>query len=147
MNDDATPREPMPPAEPAADPDLAEATGTPEERLAAFGRWLARERELRGLSRDEVGKAIKLAPGVVEALESGEEARIPPRTYVVGYLRGYAGAVGLDPDEVVLRFEEAVGPARDAVRARPRTPNMQVIVAVALALAVAVAGALALLRG
>src|SRR5512141_1984214 len=82
-----------------------------EDRLEAFGRWLVRERELRGLPRDEVIRATKIAPGVVEALESGDAARIPPRAYVVGYLRAYAVAVGLDPDEVVLRFQEAAGPA------------------------------------
>jgi transcriptional regulator with XRE-family HTH domain len=65
------------------------------DQLAAFGRWLVRERELRGLRRDEVARATKLAPGVVEALESGEQARIPPHAYVVGYLRAYAQAVGL----------------------------------------------------
>lgn len=151
MTDDATPSGPRPPAAPPGEGDPDEPVGTPEERLAAFGRWLARERELRGLSRAEVGQAIKLAPGVVEALESGEESRIPPRTYVVGYLRGYAGAVGLDPDEVVLRFEEAIGPVEEPGRApsrtAPRGPSIQTIVAVALALAVAVAGALVLLRG
>jgi cytoskeletal protein RodZ len=89
------------------------------ERLAAFGRWLARERELRGLSRDEVVRATKLAPGVIEALESGEEGRIPPRAYAIGYLRAYAAAVGLAADEVVLRFEEAVGPAAPPGRRRP----------------------------
>src|SRR5512143_3176005 len=104
MTDDATPREALSPPAPPGEVVPDEPAGSPEERLAAFGRWLARERELRGRSRDEVGQAIKLAPGVVEALEAGEEARIPPRTYVVGYLRGYAAAVGLDPDEVVLRF-------------------------------------------
>ena len=62
------------------------------DRLEAFGRWLVRERELRGLARDEVIRATKIAPGVVEALESGDAARIPPRAYVVGYLRAYAAA-------------------------------------------------------
>ena len=148
MTDDATPRGPMAPADAEAELDPTEPAGTPEERLAAFGRWLKRERELRGLTRDEVSRAIKLAPGVVEALESGEEARIPPHTYVVGYLRGYAAAVGLDPDEAVLRFEEAVGPVQQAPRARTRAPGVQlpVVVAVVLAAAVAIAGALALLR-
>jgi cytoskeletal protein RodZ len=93
------------------------------EGLAAFGRWLVRERELRGLARDEVTRATKLAPGVVEALESGEAGRIPPRAYVVGYLRAYAVAVGLDADEVVLRFQEAAGPAAPpATRRRGRSP-------------------------
>ncbi len=147
MTDDATPRDALAPPAPRAEAEPEEPAATPEERLAAFGRWLARERELRGRSRDEVAQAIKLAPGVVEALEAGEEARIPPRTYVVGYLRGYAAAVGLDPDEVVLRFEEAAGPVRPSARSRRPLPSVQVVVAVALAVAVAVAGALALLKG
>jgi cytoskeletal protein RodZ len=109
------------------------------DRLAAFGRWLARERELRGLGRDEVTRAMKLAPGVVEALESGEPARMPPRAYALGYLRSYASVVGLDADEVVLRFEEAVGRA-DAGQ-EPRRPALPVRALVAVAVAVAVAGA------
>lgn len=137
MTDDATPPGPLEPDPPA---------GTPEERLAAFGRWLARERELRGISREEVGRAIKLPPGVAEALEAGEEARIPPRAYVVGYLRGYAAAVGLDADEVVLRFEEAAGPAAAPARARARGPTPGVVVAAILAAVVAAAIAFALLR-
>ena len=95
--------------------------GEGELGLPGFGRWLARERELRGLARDEVTRATKLTPGVVEALESGEEARMPPRAYVVGYLRAYASAVGLDADDVVLRYEEAAGPA-GAARKRGATP-------------------------
>ncbi|HET7825335.1 MAG TPA: helix-turn-helix transcriptional regulator [Anaeromyxobacter sp.] len=117
---------------------------TPEaagrERLAAFGRWLVRERELRGLSRDEVGRTTKLAPGVVEALESGEEGRIPPRAYAAGYLRAYAAAVGLDADEVVLRFEEAAGPSR--ARASSRRAGLRPRAVAALAVAAAIAAAI-----
>jgi cytoskeletal protein RodZ len=114
--------------------------------LGAFGRWLVRERELRGLARDEVVRATKLAPAVVEALESGEAARIPPRAYVVGYLRAYAAAVGLDANEVVLRFEEAAPPV--GVVAPGRRAGVPPRVAVGVALAAAAVGALvwALLR-
>ena len=88
-------------------------------RVAAFSTWLARERELRGLSRDAVLSATRLAPAVVEALEGGEPSRLPPRAYALGYLRTYAAAVGMDADEVVLRFEEAAGdPVAAARRAR-----------------------------
>lgn len=113
------------------------------DKLAAFGRWLARERELRGLGRAEVTRAMKLAPGVVEALESGEEGRMPPRAYAVGYLRAYAAAVGLDPDEVVLRFEEATAAGREAQPAPARPPARVPPLAAALALAVAAAVAAA----
>jgi cytoskeletal protein RodZ len=118
------------------------------ERLAAFGRWLARERELRGLGRDEVTRAMKLAPGTVEALESGEESRMPPRAYAVGYLRAYAAAVGLDPEEVVLRFQEAAG-SGGGPGPRPKRPaaaSVPTVVAIVLALAAAGAGLWALLR-
>ena len=92
--------------------------GTAEERAAealrAFGRYLLRERELRGLSREDVARTTKLAPGVVESLESGDPARLPPRGYLLGCLRTYAGAVGLDADDVVLRFQEVAGAPDEA---------------------------------
>jgi transcriptional regulator with XRE-family HTH domain len=122
-------------------PPAVSAGAAARERLAAFGRWLVRERELRGLGRDEVTRATKLAPGAVEALESGEEGRIPPRAYVVGYLRAYAAAVGLDADEVVLRFQEAAAPAAPP-RSGRRGKAPARIAAIALA-AAAAAGALA----
>jgi cytoskeletal protein RodZ len=115
--------------------------GAHGEKLAAFGRWLVRERELRSLGRAEVVRATKLAPAVVEALESGEAARIPPRAYVVGYLRAYAAAVGLDADEVVLRFEESFEPG--AAPAAARRAAAPARVAAAIALAALAAGALA----
>ena len=93
--------------------------GTAEERAAealrAFGRYLLRERELRGLSREDVARTTKLAPGVVESLESGDPARLPPRGYLLGCLRTYAGAVGLDADDVVLRFQEVAGAPEEAL--------------------------------
>lgn len=82
---------------------------TTTELLQAFGRWLKQERELRDLTREELAASTRLGPAVIEALESGDEARMPPRAYVVGYLRSYAAAVGLDADEVVLRWQEAAG--------------------------------------
>jgi transcriptional regulator with XRE-family HTH domain len=138
------PREPIGPPHPDGSGDPGPGA-SPEERLAAFGRWLARERELRGLSLDEVARATKLTPGVVEALESGEEPRMPPRAYVVGYLRSYAAAVGLGADEVVLRYEEAAAAAGPGARANggaQRAPVKAWVIAAAVALAAAAAAAL-----
>lgn len=121
--------------------------GPPEtrERLAAFGRWLTRERELRGLSRDEVVRGTKLAPGVIEALESGEEGRIPPRAYAIGYLRAYAAAVGLAADEVVLRYEETFGQA-EPTGGRRATPMWARVVGIGVLLAAAAVAAWTVLR-
>jgi cytoskeletal protein RodZ len=116
---------------------------TTAEQLAAFGRWLKQERELREMRPDEIAASTKLGAGVIEALESGEEARMPPRAYVVGYLRAYAGAVGLDADEVVLRWQEAAGDAAEEPPARPRRLVPVLVVAAILGVVAAmVIGAL-----
>jgi cytoskeletal protein RodZ len=111
---------------------------------AAFGRWLLQERELRGLDRDEVARLTKLAPGVIEALESGDPDRMPPKAYVFGYLRTYAGATGLDADDVVLRWQEVVGP-EEAAPATRRPPPVKALVVAALVVAALVVVALVLL--
>lgn len=111
--------------------------------LPAFGRWLKQERELRDMQREEIAAATKLAPAVVEALESGEEGRMPPRAYVVGYLRAYAAAVGLDADEVVLRWQEAAGEAPETpARQRRRLVPVLVVAAVLGVVGAMVLGAL-----
>jgi cytoskeletal protein RodZ len=123
---------------------MSEREGRTAEAAGAFGRWLLQERELRGLGRDEVARLTKLGPGIIEALESGDPGRMPPDAYVFGYLRAYAAAVGLDADDVVLRWQEVVGPeAAQEARARRPVP-LRALVAVAVVLALAVLLALVL---
>lgn len=107
----------------------------------AFGRWLRRERELRGLPREEVARLTKLAPGVIEALESGEANRMPPRAYLLGYLRSYAMAVGLDADDAVLRWQEIEAgfePQTTPRNAAPRQWGPVVVIGLVVGLVAAV---------
>ena len=69
-----------------------------------FGRYLQLQRELRGLSVDDVARQTKISPTLVSALESGQAERFPERVFVLNYVRSYAQAVGLKPDEVLSRF-------------------------------------------
>ncbi len=117
------------------------------DRVASFGRWLRRERELRGLAREDVVRLTRLPPGVVEALESGDAARMPPTAYVQGTLRSYAAAAGLDPDEAVLRWQEAAGTREKAPPVRRTSPARWVAVAAALALLAAALAGLVWSRG
>jgi cytoskeletal protein RodZ len=116
----------------------------PEALLPAFGRWLTQERDLRDVTPAEIAATTRLSLAVIEALESGDEGRQPPRAYVVGYLRAYAGAVGLDADEVVLRWQEAAGePPEETVRRRRRQLAPVLVAAVILGVVAAmVVGAL-----
>ncbi len=112
----------------------------------AFGRWLLQERELRGLDRDEVARSSKLGLTIITALESGDPDRMPPKAYVFAYLRSYAAVVGLDPDDVVLRWQEVVGP-EEAARSRRRRVAPRAVLAVAVAVAVAALAVVVLLGG
>ena len=114
------------------------------DAVAAFGRHLLRERELRGLAREEVARRTKLPPALVEALESGDAGRMPPRAYLLGYLRNYAAAVGLDPDDVVLRWQESEGSAAPAPSPPGRRRIAWVVAVAALAM---LAAALLFLQG
>ena len=71
-----------------------------------FGRFLTQQRELRGLSRDEVARATKIPPTLIAALESGQVERLPARIFVLNYIRAYAQVIGMEPEEAVLRYEE-----------------------------------------
>jgi cytoskeletal protein RodZ len=122
------------------------------EAVRAFGRYLLRERELRGLSPEDVARVTRLAPAVIEAIESGDPERMPPRGYLLGYLRSYSTSVGLDADDVVLRFQEAAGveepestpTGRPSVR--PTRARRWWIVAAVVALLVAAAVAVGVQR-
>ena len=74
--------------------------------LADFGRYLAQQRELRGLSRDDVCRVTKIPMSLIGALEAGQAERLPARVFVVNYIRAYAGVIGLAPEEALLRYEE-----------------------------------------
>ena len=72
----------------------------------SFGRWLRKSRELRGLSIDEVIVETKLPARIVNALETDDTVAMPDRAYALQYSRAVALAVGLDPEDVALRYEE-----------------------------------------
>lgn len=71
-----------------------------------FGHYLQVQRELRGLSLDDIARQTKIPPTLLGALESGQAERFPERIFVLNYIRSYAGAVGLSPDDALNRFHE-----------------------------------------
>lgn len=70
----------------------------------AFGEALRTEREQRGITLDTIAKRTKLAASLLAALERGDCSRWPTGIYSRAYIREYAGAIGLDREEVAARF-------------------------------------------
>ncbi len=74
--------------------------------MESFGRYLAQQRELRGLTVGDVVRETRLSPTAIQALEGDRFDELPARVFVVGYLRAYANCVGLAPDELVASYDE-----------------------------------------
>ena len=66
------------------------------------GPQLAAAREACGLSVADVARQLKLAPWQVEALETGNYARMPGTVFVRGFMRNYARLVKLDPAALLM---------------------------------------------
>jgi cytoskeletal protein RodZ len=100
----------LPQGAPAAAPsETATGTATAAEPAApaeSFGRYLLRERELRGVSLEQIAEQTRIGMSYLRALEQDDLSRLPPRVFVLGFIRAYAHVVGLSPDEAALRFDE-----------------------------------------
>ena len=72
----------------------------------AFGDRLRRQRERQNVSLAQIAEATKVAASLFAALERGDCSRWPGGVYNRAFVRGYAAAVQLDPDEVTAEFVE-----------------------------------------
>jgi len=73
--------------------------------MEAIGGYLKREREFRDISLQEISRTTKIRADILSALEEDRLDSLASPVFVKGFLRAYAQYVGLDPDEVVLRYE------------------------------------------
>lgn len=71
----------------------------------SVGDVLRLEREKKEKTIEGVSAVINIRAAQLRALESGNLAALPGMTYAVGFLRSYAGYLGLDQDELVRRFK------------------------------------------
>ena len=72
----------------------------------AFGERLRRQRRHKNLSLTEIAAATKVGASHYAALERGDCSRWPGGVYNRAFIRAYANAVGLDPDETAAEFAE-----------------------------------------
>ena len=73
----------------------------------AFGDRVRRQRERRGVTLEAIAKATKIPASLFAGLERGDCSRWPAGVYSRAYVRAYAEAIGLDPNEAVEDFTAA----------------------------------------
>ncbi len=84
--------------------------------MDSVGQLLKAARERRRLSVAEVAAATRIKIEYIEAVEANRFQELPAPVYARGFLRMIAGAVGLDPQDLLRRYEAA------AVRRAPPAP-------------------------
>ncbi|WP_395945187.1 helix-turn-helix domain-containing protein [Brevundimonas sp.] len=92
------------PEEFKSDPDWKDAAPSIAE-AATLGDGLRRARDLSGKSMAELSAETKVHPRFLTALEQNDWSSLPSRVFAIGYVRGYAAALGLDEQLAVERFK------------------------------------------
>jgi transcriptional regulator with XRE-family HTH domain len=113
-----------------------------------FGEHLRREREMRGVSLDEIAAATRISTRFLEAIETEQWDQLPGGVFNRGFIRSIARFLGLDEDSLVAEY--ALGTASGAhahvVAQRPHKmprnwrPAAAVVVAIALIIVGGVVG-------
>jgi len=83
----------------------------------SVGGMLLRQRELLGLSLEDVERHTHLRQHYLEALEAGNLDGLPSPVQARGMLNNYAAFVGLDPEPLLLRFADGLQARLQAKRA------------------------------
>jgi len=72
--------------------------------LETFGAELRNHRELKQVSLAAISEATRISEKMLEAIEAGKFS-VLPQAYIRAFLRAYARAIDLDPDDVLRRYD------------------------------------------
>jgi cytoskeleton protein RodZ len=73
-----------------------------------FGDNLKREREMRGVSLDEISAATRIATRFLQAIENEQWDQLPGGVFNRGFVRAVAHYLGLDEENIVAEYALAV---------------------------------------
>jgi cytoskeleton protein RodZ len=69
-----------------------------------FGEHLKREREMRGVSLEEISAATRISVRLLEALENEQWERLPGGIFNRGFIRSVAHFLGLDEEGLIAEY-------------------------------------------
>ncbi len=81
------------------------------DHTTTLGAYLRAERQRRDLLLKTISESTKVSLPLLQGLESDDISRWPGGIFRRAFVRSYAEAVGLDPDDVFRRFERQYKPA------------------------------------
>ena len=69
-----------------------------------FGSYLKAERELRGVTLEELHAKTKIPIHFLHALEKNKFDELPEQVFIKGYIRSFAKVIGANEDEVLSTY-------------------------------------------
>lgn len=81
--------------------------------MESFSEQLKRQREEKKIRLSDVAVQTRISMKFLEAIEAGN-FEILPETYIRAFIRDYAKAIGLDPDDTIKRFDLHIESVRAA---------------------------------
>jgi len=89
------------------------------------GLELRQARERHGISLQQLSNTTKISPRVLQAIDAGDEDRLPARVFTRAFVKTYALEVGLDPEDTMRRylaqFEKPAPPDAGAAQRSPES--------------------------
>lgn len=93
----------------AGKPERREFPGEVTAQVSSFGERLRRQREMRGVSLDDIAAATKIGTRLLRALEEEHFELLPGGIFNKGFVRAYAKYLGLNEEEAVSDYLQAAG--------------------------------------
>lgn len=75
--------------------------------MGSFGERLRREREMRGITINEISESTKISRRHLEALEKEDFESLPGGIFNKGFVRAYARYLGIDEEQAVADYSAA----------------------------------------
>lgn len=72
--------------------------------MRTVGLLLQEERKKKFYTLDEIEKATKIRKELLEALEAGQYFKLPPPTFVQGFIKNYGKFLGLNTEKLLAIF-------------------------------------------
>ncbi len=91
--------------------------------MGSFGERMQREREMRGVTLEEISESTKISSRCLQALEEEEFDKLPGGIFNKGFVRAYARHLGIDEDQAVADFVLASGGEKEQPLPDPPEPR------------------------
>ncbi len=106
--------------------------------MKSLGEYLRAERQARGISLEQIFADTRISMEMLRAIEHGNVEQLPAPIFIKGFLKAYAEKIGLDPEEVIVEYQNLIKEAGDHQerivkfhqRLQPQSSNKKLLVLV-----------------